>query len=544
MTSGAPVGLTRRACLGAAGWTLAGCRGPSVESTEAPGWTARWVGATHERGHRLRGNDLPPPTLPARRCGVLVLGGGVAGLTAARRLIQAGVDDVHLLELEDSAGGNARGHQLGGQACPLGAHYLPLPGPSAWEVQALLEELGLLSRRHGRWVAHERHLCHSPQERLFYDGAWVEGLLPPAEAGSARLAQYRRLAQQVADARQRLGFALPSHRAGWTADHAALDGQTFAAWLDAQELHDPGLRWYLDYCCRDDYGADSRRVSAWAGLHYFASRHGFWAPGDEDGEREPVLTWPEGNAWITRRMALAIGDDRLHGGQTVLQVRAKHGPQAEVQVLAWDEALGAARPWTAQAAVLALPAHVAARVWADGPTALTALAAATPTAPWLVANLRLKAPLLERVGAVPAWDNVPFGSPGLGYVDAGHQDLRPDRPRTLLTAYRALPEGDRSALLTRSAQAWTQQLLDELGGLHPDLSRQLAEADLMRYGHAMAIPSPGLRGHPARPALRQLSGRLQWAHADLAGTSVFEEACAAGAEAAQRCLRALGRSTR
>ncbi len=66
----------------------------------------------------------------------------------------------------------------------------------------------------------------------------------------------------------------------------------------------------------------------------------------------------------------------------------------------------------------------------------------------------------------------------------------------------------------------------------------------MRYGHAMAIPAPGLRGHPARPALRLLSGRLQWAHADLAGTSVFEEACAAGAEAAQRCLRALGRSTR
>ena len=69
MTSSAPVGLTRRACLGAAGWTLAGCRGPSADSTEAPGWTARWVGATHERGHRLRpAGELPlPPDELTRR---------------------------------------------------------------------------------------------------------------------------------------------------------------------------------------------------------------------------------------------------------------------------------------------------------------------------------------------------------------------------------------------------------------------------------------------------------------------------------------------
>ena len=32
------------------------------------------------------------------------------------------------------------------------------------------------------------------------------------------------------------------------------------------------LRWYADYCCRDDYGASSEQVSAWAGIHYFASR--------------------------------------------------------------------------------------------------------------------------------------------------------------------------------------------------------------------------------------------------------------------------------
>ena len=58
---------------------------------------------------------------------------------------------------------------------------------------------------------------------------------------------------------------------------------TFAAWLDARRpAPTPHLRWYLDYCCRDDYGAGAAQVSAWAGLHYFASRHGFHAPGDDD----------------------------------------------------------------------------------------------------------------------------------------------------------------------------------------------------------------------------------------------------------------------
>jgi len=115
----------------------------------------------------------------------------------------------------------------------------------------------------------------------------------------------------------------------WTAAHAALDTLTFAAWLDAQALTDPQLRWYLDYCCRDDYGATAAEVSAWAGLHYFASRHGFHPPGDEAAEREAVLTWPEGNALLTRRMAGELAG-RIHSGRTVLRVQTKQKHQVEV----------------------------------------------------------------------------------------------------------------------------------------------------------------------------------------------------------------------
>ena len=75
--------------------------------------------------------------------------------------------------------------------------------------------------------------------------------------------------------------------------------------------------------------------------------------------------------------------------------------------------------------------------------------------------------------------------------------------------------------------------MDELTStLHADLPARLQRVDLMRWGHAMCIPVPGLRGSAALGALRQTQGRLRFAHADLAGYSVFEEAYTLGVQAA------------
>ncbi|MEO8349916.1 MAG: FAD-dependent oxidoreductase, partial [Acidobacteriota bacterium] len=150
--------------------------------TDAAPIDARWVGTSHRRGHRLRHLQTLPPPAVQRRAAVLVVGTGVAGLAAARAFARQGIDDVQLLELEDSAGGNSRGHAIGGIGCPLGAHYLPVPpqGSPAREVQQWLQEIGLLRSTLGRTVPDERHLCFSPQERLYFDGTWVEGLVPPA----------------------------------------------------------------------------------------------------------------------------------------------------------------------------------------------------------------------------------------------------------------------------------------------------------------------------------------------------------------------------
>ncbi len=531
MGQGAPV--RRRSVLQAAlAWPLAGC----TRGGGPPPPQGGWVGEAHDRGHRLR-QTLPavPTSAAARKAAVLVIGAGVAGLAAARGFLRAGVDDVQLLELEDQPGGNSRGHRMAGMACPLGAHYLPQPGAPAHEVSDWLHELGLLRHQHGRSVADERHLCHSPQERLYFDGAWHDSLLPPADAGSTTLAQYRRFSSLVAQAP---AFGIPSHRTAWTAEHAALDGQRFSAWLDRQQLDDVQLRWYLDYCCRDDYGAGLATVSAWAGLHYFASRHGFHAPGDGQSDREPVFTWPEGNAWLVQRLAAPLAG-RIHTGRVVARVREE---RQGVQVLAWQgDQLEA---WSAGTVVLALPLFIAARLLGNPPDALRQAAAANVQSPWLVANLHIDQPLLDRTGVPPAWDNVVYGSRSLGYVDAMHQSLRPHAGSTVLTAYTALPGAERSALLDEPWATWARRVVDDLSPVHPDLPQRVQRIDLMRYGHAMALPTPGLHASAAaRAALRGGSGRVRFAHADLAGYSVFEEAFTAGCEAAREPIR-IGRSVR
>ena len=523
---------------------LAGCSRHAEASYEGG-----WVGASHERGHLLRGAmpqaksaALPEPSV-TRRAGAIVVGAGIAGLAAARALVKAGVDDVQVLELEDAAGGNSRGHSLAGMRCPLGAHYLPVPGDRAVEVIELLEEFGVRKTQHGRAVYDERMLCHSPQERLFIAGGWRDGLLPPAEAlpvaeRAATLADYRAFSVAVAEAGDHDAFEIPTARSRWGVALDALDQTSLAAWLDARGLHAPALRWYLDYCCRDDYGAGAAQVSAWAGLHYFASRHGFRAPGSDVGPAaeggEGVLTWPEGNAWLAERLAAPLGE-RLRSGRVALRVREG---RADVSVDAWNVAAQQGERWIAPRVVLATPLFVSARLLEAAPSALTEAVKIMRHAPWLVANLHLDAALDDRPGAPPSWDNVPYGSAGLGYVDAMHQSTRPFAGPTVLTAYWALGGNSASELAARRAQllsedwrAWAGRVVADLAALHADLPGKLRRADLMRYGHAMSIPAPGVRSSAALQALAAPQRRVHFGHADLSAYSVFEEALFHGTRA-------------
>jgi aminoglycoside phosphotransferase family enzyme len=113
--------------------------------------------------------------------------------------------------------------------------------------------------------------------------------------------------------------------------------------------------------------------------------------------------------------------------------------------------------------------------------------------------------------------------------------MSPVRPGgVVLSAYHALDAGERAALLADDPRPWGQRVLADIALAQPDVHQRVQRIDLMRYGHAMAVPRPGLQRHAALLALRAARGRLRFAHADLAGYSVFEEAFIAGSEAAAR----------
>ncbi len=521
--------MQRRSFLAGAAVPLFGC--DRLEEIQG-GFT----GIAHERGHLLRERKAWPAPAKVHKTRVIIAGGGVAGLAAAWALRLKGMNDFTLLELEDQAGGNSRGGVVGGIACPLGAHYLPVPGDAAVDVQNLLEELGLRKRVAGRWVYDERHLCHSPQERLFFNGEWQEGLLPLQGVGRDTLAQYQQFAVLVARARQSATWSIPASHTSPSPFMESLAAITFARFLAQNGLTDPHLRWYLDYCCNDDYGAGVATVSAWAGLHYFASRHGFSAPRHEGGDateqaadREGVLTWPEGNGWLTRQLALPL-KERLHTGWVV--VRIATGKQG-VEVDAFNPATQTIERWLAERCIVALPIFVAARVVENPSEFLRQAAARIRYAPWLVVNIHLKSPLQDRLGAPPSWDNVihdaaPQSAHGasLGYVDAMHQSLQSVPGATVLTHYRALgdvPQG-RKLLMDKPWGEWRDVILADLARAHPDIAAKATRIDITRYGHAMAVPVPGSSLNPRLAA----AGRLSFAHSDWAGYSVFEEAFTLG----------------
>src|SRR4029077_197635 len=103
----------------------------------------------HDPGHRLR--DRAPFRKPSQqvKVPVVIVGGGVAGLSAAWRLEKRAFRDFVVLEMEQRAGGNSRWGENEVSAYPWGAHYVPVPGPKATYVRELLEEFGVL--RGGSW---------------------------------------------------------------------------------------------------------------------------------------------------------------------------------------------------------------------------------------------------------------------------------------------------------------------------------------------------------------------------------------------------------
>ena len=361
--------------------------------------------------------------------------------------------------------------------------------------------------------------------------------------------QYRRFADRIAGLQRRPGSR--SRRPPARRRSGARGRCTFARWLEGEGFDAPGLRWFLDYCCRDDYGAGIATVSAWAGLHYFASRHGFALPEpiaagrDEAAARDAMLTWPEGNGWLADRLA-APHAARLrprHLVTAIVRRDAGHGWQVAATDLS-DPGRPRLRRWQADVVVCAAPVHVAARIVAppaEEAEWLADAAGSLRSAPWLVANVLVDADWMPSGGEL-WWDNVIHDSPSLGYVDARHQRIDRLRGPSLLTWYQALGDdpGARRRLAAGPFDALARRVVDDLSRAHPEIAPAIRQIAVQRWGHAMAIPTPDTHRNAGLARLRDADGDLLFAHSDVSHYSIFEEALDRGLRAGRLAARRVG----
>jgi hypothetical protein len=528
--------VTRRQLLGAigAGWLA----DPWLR--RAIPIRGRIVGAGHRLGHELRDGGTIVPTGVPERADVVVVGSGVSGVSAAWRLRACGLEP-WVIEHEPFPGGTSAWGDDGPVAHPWGAHYLAVPNPESRVTLRLLAEQGVVTGwdAAGRPRFREELLCHSPEERLFYRGAWRPGLVPLDDLSLAErqeMARFHELEEQLTVAKGndgRFAFQLPFEQSSRDPRFLELDRISMAEWLARNGFSSPFVRWYARYATLDDFGAELEEASAWAGLHYFAARK--LRSAQLAGTR--FLVWPEGNGWLVKRL-LASGFPRLVHDALCTAVRGR--PKGGVEITLLDLGRAEARRIEARSAILAVPAHVARRLVT--PAVLEhndELLRKRPSAPWVVSNLHVRRPIDPDL----PWDNVLYDAAGLGYVSAGHQRTGLSE-HTVLTYYRAYGQADtagaRAELLGKSWEELVGEALLDLAPAHPELGAQTERADVMIWGHGMPRPRPGFLGPQPFCTDHSLDRNLCWAHVDQTGFALFEEAIQRGVRAAETVAAELG----
>lgn len=529
-----------RACFlkGAAGLALAVVAGKYTYDHLAPAnsFPCRLLGPSMAAGHMLRDGNLPVPAQAgqAGQAAVAIVGGGIAGLSAAWWLKKHGFSDFTLLELEDRVGGNSSSGSNKFGSYPWGAHYIPLANRESVYVRELFQELKIIESfdASGLPVYNELYLCHEPQERLFKDGAFQEGLVPRRglqPADRLEMDRFFAVVKRLRAARGRDGrpaFAIPLDLSSQDEEFTRLDGISMSDWLRQSGFRGRPLHWYVDYCCRDDYGSTADSVSAWAGIHYFAGRRGEAA----NAEPNSVVTWPEGNGFVVERLAGKVAD-RIVTGALVSRIER----QGDELVIAYrDKGTGEWRFLSARCVIFAAPRFLARHIIADfdDPVGREQLV----YAPWLVANISVSA-VPEAPGIDLAWDNVSYYSQSLGYVVSSHQDITTRDGPKVLTYYCPLaaeePAQARRRLSAASARAWAKLIVDDLESMHRGIARNILAMDIWPWGHGMIRPSVGFIWGEGRRKMKEEAGGVIFAHSDMSGISNFEEAQYRGVEAAR-----------
>ncbi|MFO1063345.1 MAG: FAD-dependent oxidoreductase [Pirellulales bacterium] len=525
-----------RAALGASAAALVGCERPKLAAG------GELLSQDFATGHRLRDPNFSWTTPEKREhVPVLIIGGGIAGLSAAWRLRRKGLDRFRIIELEAVEGGTSRSGQTESFRYPWAAHYITTPMASNIDLIDLLKEMGVVEglSSEGEPIVGEQWLCREPEERLYQAGTWVDGLYPSIGADEEDLREMREFQEAMKvwaekrDASGRRLFTIPIAACSDDTEARELDQLSMLEWMQRQGWSSSRLTWYVDYACRDDYGLPIDRTSAWAGVFYFASRLRPAAAYPQD-----VITWPAGNGFIVDYLKNQCRE-RLVLNQMAFRMEPAQ-PENEASVVkvdVFDKVQNEVIGLSADRVIFAAPQFVAKRMLGQ-PAGLTDRSAFQYGA-WITANVHLRSRPRELLGAAMAWDNVIYDSKSLGYVVSTHQ-TGADYGPTVITWYYpitdTLPQSAREQLLKLEWHDWADICLTDLEQAHEDIRGLITRIDIMRWGHAMIQPVTGFMWSDARRRAAEPIGRIHFANTDLSGIPLMEEAFHHGLRAADEVL--------
>ncbi|HEY0756094.1 MAG TPA: flavin monoamine oxidase family protein [Ktedonobacteraceae bacterium] len=191
--------------------------------------------------------------LPVRECDVVVIGAGLAGLTAGRELLKAGLE-VLVLEARERVGGRTYSRPASdGTLLDLGGQWI---GPTQERLAALVEEFGI---RTFPTYNEGKNIEFYAGERAEYEGALPMGdPLAMMEIIEAML-DLNLLADEVP-------LETP-----WTAPHASeWDGQTVETWL-LTHLESEHARHLLTLAVQSVFSVEPRDLSLLHFLFYIRS---------------------------------------------------------------------------------------------------------------------------------------------------------------------------------------------------------------------------------------------------------------------------------
>jgi hypothetical protein len=124
--------------------------------------------------------------------------------------------------------------------------------------------------------------------------------------------------------------------------------------------------------------------------------------------------------------------------------------------------------------------------------------------------------------------------------------LHPFPKRTVLTYYLPLDNAEprlaRTEALARRYEDWCDLILADLSKAHPGIAKQVTHLDVWLWGHGMIRPTPGFIWGDTRRRMQEPHGNIVFAHSDMSGISIFEEAYTRGIEAGEEIFRRLERT--